>query len=585
MINYQRDCVNIKRLIQRLMLTMKLNIIILSFLCSLIYITVSMKIPNKGKGRSQPYVSTRKLFIDAIIYENKDRTVGQSVSYKQSSTAFYDLRSVVDSFDEKQINWVCVLGSWLLYTQPEFGASSLSEVKLLSSEEKCILPGMFLGSVQPIGPLSPLFTDSVTFFKKEFFASEGVSVKGSTSADKLKLLVSAVESFIVTGHSKWTLVVDFSQTICVSVKTNKPGPICFVPYLENKSINKLFEVRKGCSSEVKYDGYLTLEECTSFGGGLIENIEVRHTPRIVPSGSGFMKPKGRGVGNYLAANSQMHGRTIAKGRNILKRQTQGDCKSADNDNDAEGERKCTELLDMRINKAVDIMEKDKNFMLPTQDTNVWKTELLDATFIVAGATCPFEIAVPEYLKFIKELFLYHVNAAWERNEEETHPVDEEVWRKVVLQTRVCGEIAVKDSTRFQENVMMLYSMIRTPGDISVPEMPAFQLNREKDTVIEYIWLVANHVASICHHSQEYVDDFLHTYTEVFHFMYLLPVIEQWNNPGNTLMRCYNHILGGYDMDNQYQRMRVCTEHGFRLVHNLEPWNKSWIDKEMWWARK
>lgn len=69
--------------------------------------------------------------------------------------------------------------------------------------------------------------------------------------------------------------------------------------------------------------------------------------------------------------------------------------------------------------------------------------------------------------------------------------------------------------------------METPSSIHEIVHPEFTFRPQFDIIIDFVWLVANNAAAICHQIHEFKHNFWTNYIETFQDAYLSRVQQQW----------------------------------------------------------
>jgi hypothetical protein len=252
-------------------------------------------------------------------------------------------------------------------------------------------------------------------------------------------------------------------------------------------------------------------------------------------------------------------------------------------------------LERRFTVNYDKLEVSQGITDSEQD--IWKLELYDHATEITMITCQSWLVSHNFLKIVREL----VTALLQQVEADLVDLDHgllrSIWKVVNFEASRCKQ-RLNASEDFQTIVRDAYILMKdTPafepsffkgtggGDLS-PKRNSWDFNRDKNVVIEIAWLVANHVAAVCHAVSKQDYNFWPNFVRIFNKVYLLPLAHEWNNPSQN--EDYQFLLGGFNYKVEFEKLGFCATQAFKMTMNLVPFHKKYensSDQALPWGRQ
>ncbi|CAG7837510.1 unnamed protein product [Allacma fusca] len=239
-------------------------------------------------------------------------------------------------------------------------------------------------------------------------------------------------------------------------------------------------------------------------------------------------------------------------------------------------------LERRFTLNYDILEVYQG--ITDNEQEIWKLELYDHATEITMIACQNWLISHNFLKIVRELFTTLLLQVQPELMNLDQGLLRSIWKVVNFEASRCKQklnasedfqtivrdayILMKDSPAFEPS----YFKGAGGGDLS-PKRNSWDFNKDKNIVIEIAWLVANHVAAVCHAVSKQDYNFWPNFIRIFNKFYLLPLSYEWNNPSRN--EDYQFLLGGFDYKVEYEKLGFCATQAFKMTMNLVPFHKKY----------
>ncbi|CAL8111672.1 unnamed protein product [Orchesella dallaii] len=460
-----------------------------------------------------------------VLYNKEDKK-GVYMRYYHYPQKFSNIPSI---FQERGIDsaaLACCDGAWLVYEEPDYNAPTLDKVLLFAdSIANCKPSSEFkeFGSIQHITPLSDRVNSSITFFSDTNFNGPAMRFNNFMKKPDTKPTASdSIGSLITVNTIPWTVTLTDGGRYCITPPTDG-NPVCFLSNFVDNNLVKphggVMRVRKGCSKDLAQT-IITLTECYDIQSG------VHSINPAWPSG----KPT------------------------EVDERTTGGCEVDPAKEVLDDTLK--PLIEARLNGT---LGSDDMLTLINDKRNIWKMELFDRSYDLFLSACPPPIVQFDYMQVFAALFVHHLNNAWQDGKFLNTSIREDEWLAMIDNMRDCrsvfspeaaGEVAALTNVDTQS-----YKKL---DDLKEKVEKLIGFSPQNDHVLEINWLMANLVASVCYKANEYDLNFYPRFINMYHELFFLPIMEQWENPGKY-PEAYKYLFGGYGMDKVLTKLTLCTQ--------------------------
>ncbi|CAL8111074.1 unnamed protein product [Orchesella dallaii] len=424
-------------------------------------------------------------------------------------------------------------GAWLAYPKADFKYEKDGEGYILLIIGDACISASGINSVQPVGQIMRKYEGLVTY-TEPYFMSDPVEMLDNSST------AAGVKSMIYAGDgdgAAWT-VDGGGQKYCVYRPEGLISPgYCILSDLETQlGIAGGASVTWGCEgnssgpSSLSDENNYQLQTCFSVFGvyRLLDNYFQLPVLKSVCGGGADPPSK---LGFYKLVDAWKFRMNPDK------------------------------QLDMDPAK---LEKDDDDIRMPM------RIRMLTYFFQIFSNGCP--AVDPIYFNLIRYIFMQHIKTTWEEAPQILDRNDtNRGWKRAFIFLRSCHETRLNEKVNFDPSFTCSASH---PKEGPIPDEEADVVDLmlagpHLDHVIEQVWIMLNYVSPYCASVNNFVDNLWVDFTNLFRREVLLPLLQQWVNPG-TWQTYYEFMFNGYSIEEGKREIIRCVQSVFRLTPHMDP---------------